>query len=54
MTSLWIVGIRPQRERNILLEYLLFERSYVTLKSYMNKDRIFVSVDSKVLLWRSV
>jgi len=37
MTSLWKVGIRPQSERNILLEYRLFECSYVTLKSYINK-----------------
>jgi len=49
MTSLWKVGITPQCERNILLEYRLFECIYVTLKSYMNKDRILVSVDSKVL-----
>jgi len=49
MTSLWKVEIRPQSERNIILEYRLFERSYVTLKSYMNKDRILDSVDSKVL-----
>ena len=38
MTSLWIVGIRFQSERNILLECRFF-RMYVTLKSYMNKDR---------------
>ena len=35
MTSLWIVGIRPQSESNILLEYRLFEYRYVKLKSYM-------------------
>jgi len=49
MTSLWKVGIIPQSECNIVLEYRLFECRYVTLKSYMNKDRILVSVDSKVL-----
>ena len=49
MTSLWKEGIRPQSERNILLEYRLFECRYVTLESYMNKDRILASVDSKVL-----
>ena len=49
MTSLWKVGIRPQNERNILLEYRLFECRYVTLKSHTNKDRILVSVDSEVL-----
>jgi len=40
MTSLWKVGIGHQSERNILLEYRLFECSCVTLKSYMNKDLI--------------
>jgi len=49
MTSLRKVGIRPQSERNILLEYSLFECSYVTLKSYMDKDLILVSVDRYVL-----
>jgi len=46
MTSLWKVGIRPQSERHILLEYRLFECRYVTLKSYMDKDLILVSFDS--------
>ena len=46
MTSLWKVGIRPQSERNILLEYRLIECRYVTLKSYMNNNRLFVSFDS--------
>ena len=46
MTSLWIVGIRPRSKRNMLLQYRLFECSYVTLKSYMNKERILVSVES--------
>jgi hypothetical protein len=49
MTSLWTIGIRPQSERSILFEYRLFECRYVTLKSYMNKDGILVSVDSKIL-----
>jgi len=51
MTSLWKVGIRPQSERNIISEYRLFESRYVTLKSYMKKYRILVSVDSKILWW---
>jgi len=49
MPSLRKVGIRPQIERNILFEYRLFKSFFVTMKSYMNKDRIFVSVDSKIL-----
>ena len=49
MTTLWKEGITPQCESNILLEYRLFECSYVTLKSYMNKERILVSDDGKVL-----
>jgi hypothetical protein len=49
MTSLWEVGFRPQIERNILLECRLLECSYVTLKSYMNKNSKLVSVDSKDL-----
>ena len=34
MNSLWKIGIRPQSERNILLEYRLFDSRYVTLNSY--------------------
>ena len=49
MTSLWKVGIRPHSERNILLEYRIFESRYVNLKSYTNKKRILVSVDCKFL-----
>ena len=45
MTNLWTVGIRPQSEGNIILEYGLFECMYVTLKSYMDNDLILVSVD---------
>ena len=49
MSSLWKVGIITQSKRNILLEYRLFKYSHVTLKSFMNKPRIFVSFDSIVL-----
>ena len=49
MNSLWKVGITHKCERNIILEYRLFECNYVTLKSYMNKELIFVSVDNKAL-----
>jgi len=47
MTSLWKVRNTHKCERNSILEYHLFEYSNVTLKSYINKDRIFVSVDTK-------
>ena len=49
MTNLWNVGIRPQSEQNILIEFRLLESMYVTLNSHMNKDSIFVSVDCKIL-----
>jgi len=38
MTSLWKVGIRPQSERNIQLEYRCFKCRNVSLKIYVNKD----------------
>ena len=38
MTSLWKVGIGPQSESNIQLEYKCFQCRNVTLKSYVNKD----------------
>jgi len=40
---------RHQSERNILLEYRLFECRYVTLKLYTNMHPILVSVYSKIL-----
>jgi len=47
--SLWKVGIRTQNERNIQLEYRLFQSRNITLKSYMNKDVILVSDESNDL-----
>ena len=49
--SLWKVGIRTQNERNIQLEYRLFQSRNITLKSYMNKDVILVSDESNDLSW---
>jgi len=54
MSGLWKVGFRPQIERNIPLENRLLESRYVTLKSYMNKDRKLVSVDIKSYSDRSL
>ena len=51
MTSLWKVEIIPQSERNIHLEYRLFQCRNVTLKSYVKKDGSLVSVELKVLSW---
>jgi len=38
MISLCKVGISPQTERNIRLEYRCYQCRNVTLKSYVNKD----------------
>ena len=37
MISLWKVGIRPQSERNIQLDYRLFLWRNVSMGSYVNK-----------------
>ena len=49
MTSLLNVGIRPQSEQNIRLEYRLFQFRNVNMKSYENKNGSIVSVENKVL-----
>ena len=51
MTSLLNVGIRPQSEQNIRLEYRLFQFRNVNMKSYENKNGSIVSVENKVLSW---